>query len=713
MDRNREGRRQSNMAASNGLSRRRQQRTTRDSPEEDGQVELQETARLRERGGSKRERDRELSSRNKRSRRGGGGGDRLVQGGNKEEGEETTEESIDYEDENEIEDGGVSRLRPPPRAVKQVAGFRVPADEMIGVSVPRKARSVSVKRSHESRVSGNGGFGSEDRRASTSPAASRSFEAASPSSSNVSVRKKTKPNGPKTRPPKVSKCSSSSVQEDIEIEIAEVLYGLKKQSHGSKKEEKAENDLQKLDSTDANDSKSSPNSNFARTSILNQNNASASASASDSLLVLASKTQIMDADSVLVQNGLITYAESSEVSHDMGASKLASGLESQEEAIKQQDSKLAIEESGVLTWENSVLPEEKSPVCNKVDVDFNDSLLEKSYLISRFLIFFLALSGGVSQDFNRVKGREPERGEVQDRSDGEDLSCRIPVTFPLSVMAFQQAPPPMASSPEQDSFVDLSLDPKPAAQAVAMKMENVVKNEELADSLVKKEGVIVEEKIKTVGEKRGLKLDFEKPNRNVQQKLLPKAAISKVETTAQSGSVPSPIALPGWLSNLPSLGYMPSFQTVVPMDGTAGSSKALQPPQFIPQPRPKRCATHHYIACNVRLHQQFIKMNHFWPATAGSAALCGAKPKDLNAVPSTENMIIGSTLQGSFPFVNLNPQDKVQAVANIPVFTRKDRGSESNTLIDTAQKKQLVLPQPPQPAPAGNLMILAKFIVKL
>uniref|UniRef100_A0A6M2E9A5 Protein TIME FOR COFFEE n=1 Tax=Populus davidiana TaxID=266767 RepID=A0A6M2E9A5_9ROSI len=696
MDRNREGRRQSNMAASNGLSRRRQQRTTRDSPEEDGQVELQETARLRERGGSKRERDRELSSRNKRSRR-GGGGDRLVQGGNKEEGEETTEESIGYEDENEIEDGGVSRLRPPPRGVKQVSGFRVPADEMIGVSVPRKARSVSVKRSHESWVSGNGGFGCEDRRASTSPAASRSFEAASPSSSNVSVRKKTKPNGPKTRPPKVSKCSSSSVQEDIEIEIAEVLYGLKKQSHGSKKEEKAENDLQKLESTDANDSKSSPNSNFAQTSILNQNNASASAS--DSLLVLASKTQIMDADSVVVQNGLIAfavtderegdakmeisatksgktsfYAESSEVSHDMGASKLASGLESQEEAIKQQDSKLAIEESGVLTWENSVLPEEKSAVCNKVDVDFNDSLLEKS-----------------TSTVSKVENQREEK-------------------FKIDLMA----PPPMASSPEQDSFVDLSLDPKPAVQAVAMKMENVVKNEELADSLVKKEGVIVEEKIKTVGEKRGLKLDFEKPNRNVQQKLLPKAAISKVETTAQSGSVPSPIALPGWLSNLPSLGYMPSFQTVVPMDGTARSSKALQPPQFIPQPRPKRCATHHYIACNVRLHQQFIKMNHFWPATAGSAALCGAKPKDLNAVPSTENMIIGSTLQGSFPFVNLNPaQDKVQAVANIPVFTRKDRGSESNTLIDTAQKKQLVLPQPPQPAPAGNLMHGPAFIFSL
>ena len=40
--------------------------------------------------------------------------------------------------------------------------------------------------------------------------------------------------------------------------------------------------------------------------------------------------------------------------------------------------------------------------------------------------------------------------------------------FLKGVMAFQQAPPPMASSPEQDSFVDLSLDPKPAAQDVAM-----------------------------------------------------------------------------------------------------------------------------------------------------------------------------------------------------------------------------------------------------
>lgn len=48
--------------------------------------------------------------------------------------------------------------------------------------------TASVKRSHENWFSGNGGFW-EDHKASTSPA-SRSAEANSPSSSNVSVRKK-------------------------------------------------------------------------------------------------------------------------------------------------------------------------------------------------------------------------------------------------------------------------------------------------------------------------------------------------------------------------------------------------------------------------------------------------------------------------------------------------------------------------------------------
>lgn len=45
-----------------------------------------------------------------------------------------------------------------------------------------------------------------------------------------------KSSGPKTRLPKEPKSSSSAQQDDIEIEIAEVLFGLMQQSHNPKKE---------------------------------------------------------------------------------------------------------------------------------------------------------------------------------------------------------------------------------------------------------------------------------------------------------------------------------------------------------------------------------------------------------------------------------------------------------------------------------------------
>lgn len=60
-----------------------------------------------------------------------------------------------------------------------------------------------------------------------------------------------KPSGPKTRLPKVAKSSSSVQQDDIEIEIAEVLYGLMKQSQNSKKEDESiGKPAQKLESKD-------------------------------------------------------------------------------------------------------------------------------------------------------------------------------------------------------------------------------------------------------------------------------------------------------------------------------------------------------------------------------------------------------------------------------------------------------------------------------
>jgi len=106
----------------------------------------------------------------------------------------------------------------------------------------------------------------------------------------------------------------------------------------------------------------------------------------------------------------------------------------------------------------------------------------------------------------------------------------------------------------------------------------------------------------------------------------------------------------------------------------------------------KRCATHHYIASNIRMHQQLLKMNHFWPA----ASLCGAKPNTLSTIPSAENMIIANP---SFPVQNLNiSQERGMATANIPVSNTKNRSSEDANCV-------VRLHQSSQPDPAGNLMV--------
>lgn len=109
-----------------------------------------------------------------------------------------------------------------------------------------------------------------------------------------------KPVGPKTRPPKVSK-TPGSAQDDIEIEIAEVLYGLTKQSQSSKHQDSDKN-KSKLEAKDtngtSNDSKTwvSPRVAVAahsQTSFCPKN----SNQASD--LVLGGYTELFDSESRL------------------------------------------------------------------------------------------------------------------------------------------------------------------------------------------------------------------------------------------------------------------------------------------------------------------------------------------------------------------------------------------------------------------------------
>ncbi|TQD71351.1 hypothetical protein C1H46_043115 [Malus baccata] len=300
MDRNRDARR-SAMAAPNGLLRRRHRSSNlRDSPEDDGPVELQETSRLRDRKKDRdrdrdrerdRDRDRDRLSRSKRRR-----GERLMHGSNREDSrDDSSEESVNDEDEDEDEDGGGSgvggggssiRMLPPnhPSSTASLSSSMINhrksfspvhnlnsnkhfrpltalkvTDEMIGVSVPRKARSASTKRSNEW-PSSCGVVGDQiHRQASTSPVrpsvSSSTPAPTSPSSSHASaVRKRLKPNGPKLRPPKMplSTKTASPNQDEIEIEVAEVLYGMKRQPQGPTKQEITPTDSIKFESRETN-----------------------------------------------------------------------------------------------------------------------------------------------------------------------------------------------------------------------------------------------------------------------------------------------------------------------------------------------------------------------------------------------------------------------------------------------------------------------------
>lgn len=721
MERSREARR-SNAAAANGLARRRQRSTSlRESQvvEEDSQMVLQDTVRLRDRAKKRdrdrereRERDREFSNHHKRRR-----GDSLAVGE-----EERTEESVAADEEDfVIEERRVAhaishnttslsssslsnqnsrKVLPPTRLpVKQAPALKA-ADELIGALVPRKARSASVKRSHESWLSGNGGFWEDQKASSTSPG-SRSAEANSPSSSNVSIRKKMKPNGPKTRLPKVVKCSSLSVQQDdIEIEIAEVLFGLMKQSQNTNKEDHS--NIIKLESKDAMGISQNTKSSV---SVLPQN----TIPAADLLLDAQKKKRKVEADNssnpfrnasgsssikIKIDSKMETFAPTSEqtATHEVDALKVASmAVERQVEVTKQGDSKLSIQGSGSPdgpgTEKKSISANEESATCLKMDVDFPDSTVTKATSI-------------ILENDNRKEEK-----------------------FKIDLMA----PPPMVSSPEREGFNDFA--PDPSLDANDVKMKSLVKDEEKTDRFLKK-GLVVkeveEEKIQPIGEKSQLKIDLEKPNQDngrdssislqqtiqKQQQLHSKSTIAKVEKTgAESSSIPLKISVAGFPNGLQPLGYMPPFQTMTPMNGSNRSATAQQhSPFMLSQAQPKRCATHCYIARNIYLNQQLEKLNPFWSA-GGSDSLRGAKLNNPNAMPSTENIIHGNPLQGSFPLLNLHSgRDKGQAVASFPHPAQKDKSSEGVNFMDPAQNKQLVLQQAPQLPPAANLLHAPAFI---
>lgn len=692
MEKNREARSSSSIVAANGSSRRRSRATAfRDLPEE-GQVELQETVRLRDKGG-KRDRDREFASRSKR-RRGGGNREEEVE---EEEGGDTSAEDIVADgDSDEVEDGGgVSRILSsttttssvsnqnqkrnslPPRVAKQQ--WKVADDAMIGVPVPRKARSASVKRSHDCTVSGNSGVGGagEDiaddhshRNQSDSPARS-SAEVVSPSTSIISAKKKMKPTGPKTRSMKTSKGSSPSAKEaDIEIEIAEVLFGLKKQPQCSKKQvnvkpsSKQETENSSVLQDGSKSSVTSTTANSAQTAFQKSVSLQKNGAISDLSLNVAGEKKKVDSSSL---DGAAKGESEKPAEIEIYPSKLEGASEeikpAKEVCTGGDESKGS---------KKTALAQEDITSCAKGDVDPEDSPPTKS------------IPEAVTQKEEKFK-------------------------FDL------MAPP---TSPERDGLADMVLDAKPLSLGMQMGKETSTKVENEVEGFKEKEKVIDEDKIVTSGTKfEFFKLDLEKPQldsnsmamQNLSQNQQSKGAASTVEKNEASTSVRLPIILGGWpTTEIPSVGYMPPFRTVLPVDSVDKSSTKLQHPNFIlSHPRPKRCLTHYDIARNIYLHQQFTKTNYFHPAGDASASLAEAKLKNMS---SKESMLLSNPLSGNQLDVNLNSvQQGEQAEGDFPCNVVKDKSPEAANFADMAKSKQLVFQQT-QGAPFGNSMPGSGFI---
>ncbi|XP_019101762.1 PREDICTED: protein TIME FOR COFFEE-like isoform X3 [Camelina sativa] len=550
-NKNREARRSTTtMAASNGVTRRRQRLS------ENSREQMHQEVRDRPR---KKERDPESLNRSKRRR-----SERFTRRRNEGDLEEEEEDSSD---ESLGGDDHVHHRKSFPRHAS--SSLKV-ADEMIGVPVPRKARSACIKRSNDCRTSsgsGGGGFGEDRRRRPSTSPGSYSFEVVSPSSKKIV-------NGSKSRIPKPPK-SSGTVEDDLEFEIAEVLSGLKKQPLlTTKRPDDSEVKGAKKLRTEGDDSSSG--------------------------VEIACSARICDSSNI-----------------DKSTTD-------------------GTKPSSAVSMENDVRQQTRTMLDSEV-------------------------SKGVS-----------EGPQLENNIDESHSSTKLDIDL--------MVPPAVPSSPGRVSLLPLVSD-YCKDSSLKCKEKIILKNEMTPEEV---------QQHKTE-KHEWLNLNIERPNQepgrdsNLRLQNFDWSQPQQAKSAQQSSVLPFPVALGSWPSGLPSQAYVPLIQTGKPVDRSNGSSTLVQQgaPIFASQPRPKKCATHFFIARNIQLHQHFVKTSHVSTPNNCSVYLTGG---DLN--PAAGN----PSLQGSSPIINLNSQPHDGNAENISA--PKEKASERAHFASTRQKN----PQPPPPS---------------
>ncbi|XP_042473093.1 protein TIME FOR COFFEE-like isoform X1 [Zingiber officinale] len=770
MERNREARRGTMAAAATnggggGLPRRRQRNSSsfRDSPEEDGRMEMPDTSRLRDRG-SKKDRDRDRSSRSRRRR-----GERMLHGSNRDrdEGDDSSEESMDQDDEDEDEGMPVPvRLPPsspplpnpvaasspqqnqqhnnhhhhhqqPPRKSFPPKAVKWKADEMIGVPVPRKARSASTKRAHEPPVTGGGGGGGGDHishQASMSPSrlSPISTTQLSPSSSNGSLRKKMKPmTGAKHRPPKFSK--SASCQDEIEIEVAEVLFGMTRQFDSLPKQDSYKIDSRDIDGGSGNEAKSrvsSPSSvspsPAAYSAALPSSNSCSNPASLPTVAPKRKRPRPVKFDEETPTSLVVLHNYSS-------LSAPVAKVES-ENQIKPEVSSPKSEKNIATPVKNGGAP----LVTSVSQSGLSDVQRQESAKAEKCKTHDQLPTGRSNSGDRVVETIEDLVSRANGDSDVNLFETAAKKNAPESPNEEKfkfdlMAPPPGKLSPERDDFnvfdrdhklhvLDIEMAPKMNTDKAEEKPAEiaVMRDEHQTAKFGEKDADL---KKQTVNKQAlDLPIDFEKPKKQ-------DVSFDKMETSKQqskdlrqepkqekSGSASSlhvPLTVGSWPGVFPPYGYMgqvPPLQASAPINGTAGSSSSVQPPGFLQaHPRPKRCSTHCFIAQMISNYEKFARMNSFWTAAAGAAPFYGAKPCNQSVVPPSDSALSGHQMQGAFLGANAGalPDTKGTPVAALSLpgnsASQEKMPQANNTHMETAQRKQVMLQQMPKSGSTSNM----------
>lgn len=100
-----------------------------------------------------------------------------------------------------------------------------------------------------------------------------------------------------------------------------------------------------------------------------------------------------------------------------------------------------------------------------------------------------------------------------------------------------------------------------------------------------------------------------------------------------------------------------------------------------------------------------MKVNPFWPtAGGGPAPMFGAKPCNLNVIPSAE-------MHGNVSASTVNSvADKGQSIAIFPGHTGKDRVPQAGNIPESTHRKQQILLQQALPPVAPNNILVNNYI---